>query len=302
MEIDKSFITPDGIRIGYRGPEQPLPDAPAILLIHGLASNLTRWSEFVEHTSLHQKCNIYRIDLRGRQRSVCRGITGRKKWLRDIVELMQRESIARLIIIGHSMGAQVAQAFACAHPDKTQGLIFIDPVYSNNLHGALHTVKNLKWLAKLVLWTLFLLSWLGIHRRSYALRDLYQLDLSTRATLEANPDLSISDLYMSPKADLTYIPLTSYTQDLLSVTQRVCPPEQVPVPVRVLLSSGASVSSYDKNLAIIRRYPDYGITEIKADHWLLTERPKEAREALEAFVLEIIHAPRTPIDERDIRI
>lgn len=302
MEIDKSFIARDGVRIGYRGPEKPLPDAPAILLIHGLASNLTRWSEFVEHTSLHQVSNVYRIDLRGRQRSVCRGIIGRKKWLQDIVELMQLESIPRLIIIGHSLGAQVAQAFACAHPDKTQGLIFIDPVYPDNLHGTLHTVKNYKWLGKLVLWTALLLSWLGIHRRSYAPRDLYQLDLSTRATLEANPELRIADLYMSPKADLAYIPFTSYLQDLLSVTQRLCKPEQLLAPVRVLLSSGASVSSYDKNLAIIQRYPDHGITEIEADHWLLTERPRAAREALEAFVHEIIRGPQTPTDERDIRI
>jgi esterase len=291
MEIDKSFITRDGVRIGYRGPANPRPGAPAVLLIHGLASNLTRWSEFVEHTSLHQQCNVYRIDLRGRQRSVHRGIITRKKWLRDIVELMQRESIPRLIIIGHSLGAQVAQEFACAYPDKTQGIIFIDPVYPDNLHGMLHTVKNFKWLAKLVLWTVLLFTWLGIYRRQYAARDLYLLDRNTRATLEANPELRISDLYMSPKADLAYIPLSSYIQDLLSVTQRMCAPERVSVPVRVLLSSGASVSSYDKNLAIIHRYPDHGITEIEADHWLLTERPRAAREALEAFVYEIIQHP-----------
>jgi len=93
---------------------------------------------------------------------------------------------------------------------------------------------------------------------------------------------------MSPKADLVYLPLTSYLQDLLSVTQDMCPPEQLKRPVRVLLSSGASVSNYDKNLAIIRRYPDHAITEIKADHWLLTERPEAAREALEGFVEGLI--------------
>jgi hypothetical protein len=114
------------------------------------------------------------------------------------------------------------------------------------------------------------------------------LDLQTRATLEANPELRIADLYMSPKADLEYIPLSSYIQDLVSVTQKMCPPRAIQVPVRVLLSAGASVSSYDRNIAIIHQYPDYGITEIHADHWLLTEQPHEAREALEAFVDQII--------------
>jgi len=288
MEIDKSFLARDGLRIGYRGPDNPEPNAPAILLIHGLASNLTRWSEFVEHTHLHQKCSIYRIDLRGRQRSVSRGIVSRRKWLGDIVELMQHESLTRLIIIGHSMGAQVAQEFACEYPDKTLGVIFIDPVYADNLDGSLRVVKRFKWLGKLVLWFLLLLSRVGIHSKDYTLRDLYELDRQTRSTLAANPQLSISDLYMSPKADLVYLPLTSYLQDLLSVTQDMCPPEQLKRPVRVLLSSGASVSNYDKNLAIIRRYPDHAITEIKADHWLLTERPEAAREALEGFVEGLI--------------
>lgn len=288
MEITKSFLARDGVRIGYRGPEQPRPNAAAILLIHGMASNLTRWSEFVEHTRLHEQCSLYRIDLRGRQRSMVRGKYSRRTWIRDILELMEVENISRLIIIGHSMGAQVAQEFACRHPDKTRGIIFIDPVYSENLGGALRVVKNLKWLGIVVLWLLLLLSFLGFHRRHYAPRDLYELDRHTRATLMANPDIKIADLYMSPSADLTYIPLTSYMQDLLSVTQDMCKPERVSVPVRVLLSVGASVSNYDKNIAIIQRYPDYATTEIQADHWLLTERPEAARQALEAFVEDIL--------------
>jgi pimeloyl-ACP methyl ester carboxylesterase len=287
MEIDKSFIARDGVRIGYRGPDSPLENAPAVLLIHGMASNLTRWSEFVEHTRLHQTCNLYRIDLRGRQRSLYRGLYGRRKWLRDIVELMEHESLERLIFIGHSMGAQVAQAFACRYPEKTRGLVFIDPVYTDNLDGKLGLVKHLRWLAKLAFWVIFLFTRLGIHQKSYELRDLYALDRATRATLASHPELTISDLYMSPKADLAYIPLTSYIQDLLTVTQHMCRPERLKMPVRVLLSSGASVSNYDKNLAIIHRYPDHAITEVEADHWLLTERPQAGREALERFVEEI---------------
>lgn len=290
MEIDKSFVTHDGTCIGYRGPETVNTDAPSILLIHGMASNLTRWSEFVQNTRLQQSCNVYRMDLRGRQRSVSHGRVTRKKWLRDIHELMQQESLSRLILIGHSMGAQVAQEFACAYPDMTRGLVLIDPVYTDNLDGALGVVKRLRWLGMLVLWVLLLLSRLGLHRRQYPLRDLFALDQQTRATLKANPQLGIADLYMSPKVDLSFLPLTSYLQDLLSVTWRMCPPEQVRVPVKVLLSSGASVSNYEKNLAIIGRYPDHARREIEADHWLLTERPEAARQALEGFVDDIILA------------
>lgn len=287
MEVTRSFFAQDGTQIGYFGPQIPKANAPSVLLLHGMASNATRWSEFVSHTHLHESCNVYRMDLRGRQNSLFLGRYKRADWLQDINDFIKHESISKLLFIGHSMGAQVAQDFACTFPAICQGIILIDPVFPSNLHGQLKLVKRFKWLAWAMLQLVLLFTYLGLHRRHYRHRDLYQLDVDTRATLAANPQLSISDLYMSPTADLEYISLSSYLQDLLSVVAPICPQKDVLCPVRVLLSSGASVSNYQENLSSIELFPDHKIDLIDADHWLLTERPEQARLALESCVREI---------------
>ncbi len=46
-------------------PSSAAPRGIALVLLHGLASNLTRWSEFVEHSALRGWHDLIRIDLRG---------------------------------------------------------------------------------------------------------------------------------------------------------------------------------------------------------------------------------------------
>lgn len=288
MEVLHSFIAEDGTEIGYFGPENPKSNANSILLLHGMASNATRWSEFITNTRLHHSCNVYSMDLRGRQNSLYLGRYTRKDWLQDINDFIEHTSAQSLVFIGHSMGAQIAQDFACSFPQQCQGIILIDPVFPSNLHGQLKLVKQFKWLAWSIMRIALLFNSLGLHRKHYPHRDLHQLDLDTRTFLAANPQSSISDLYMSPTADLKHIPISSYLQDLLSVVAPICSQQDVHCPVRVLLSAGASVSNYEDNLSSIELFPDQKIDIIEADHWLLTERPQEAREALEAQVDEII--------------
>ncbi|MDH5360283.1 MAG: alpha/beta hydrolase [Gammaproteobacteria bacterium] len=289
MEVLKTFFAADGTKLGYFGPKNPKADASSILLLHGMASNATRWSEFVANTHLHETGNLYRMDLRGRQHSLYLGSYTRRDWLQDIKAFMQHENISRLLFIGHSMGAQIAQDFACNFPAQCRGIILIDPVFPSNLHGQLKLVQRFKWLAWSLLQFALLFNRLGLHRRDYPHRDLHQLDKDTRAFLAANPQSTISDLYMSPTADLKHIPTSSYLQDLLSVVAPICPQEDVSCPVRVLLSAGASVSNYTENLSSIELFPDHKIDIIQADHWLLTEQPDEARLALEKRAYEIIN-------------
>jgi len=54
------------VRIAYRrtAARRPAGKAPALLL-HGLASNMSRWTEFVARTTLAQERDVIRVDLRG---------------------------------------------------------------------------------------------------------------------------------------------------------------------------------------------------------------------------------------------
>jgi len=46
--------------------------------------------------------------------------------LRDILSVMDHLELPSAVIMGHSLGAYLALAFAAAHPERTQGLILLD--------------------------------------------------------------------------------------------------------------------------------------------------------------------------------
>jgi pimeloyl-ACP methyl ester carboxylesterase len=75
-----ALTTRDGATISYRIVKGETPRR-AMVLIHGMASNMTRWSEFVEQTGLRDSWDLLRLDLRGNGRSISRGrITMRRAY------------------------------------------------------------------------------------------------------------------------------------------------------------------------------------------------------------------------------
>lgn len=281
-EQEKALLGADGVKLCYRISRNPAARG-TLVFIHGLASNMTRWSEFFAATTLYDSFNLIRLDLRGHGCSVVRGRINYRIWCDDLARLLDAEKIDRAIIIGHSLGAQVGIHFAHRYPERVSGLVFIDPVYRQALRGLLGRVRT--WapvvgvVATLALW----LNRLGLYRRHLPYRDLYQLDLKTRDFLATHKDEDIARLYMSPLADLRFIPWTIFLQELALVVKELPVPESLHVPVRVLLSAGATTSDRDVMRAILKRYPDCEVREIDADHWLLTERPDEGREGIEVF-------------------
>ena len=185
--------------------------------------------------------------------------------------------------MGHSLGAEVALDFAVAWPQMARGLILIDPVFPEALRGRLKVAKRLVWLNRWLIGLLRLANRLGLRRSAFPYRDLRALDERTRAVLAADPHADIAKLYTKPSADLRYMPLANYLQDLYEVVRPLPPLESITQPVLVLLSAGASTSSADVNRRMISRLANCETVEINADHWLLTERPVDARRAIEAW-------------------
>ncbi len=288
VEIKSSIKTDDGATLGYRlTREQQLK--PLLTLIHGLASNCTRYSEFVEYTRLKEHWDLLRIDLRGHGESMYRGSYSRATWIDDLNLVMQTEHYQQTVLMGHSLGAQVAITYASQFPERCRGLILIDPVFPENLHGLLSKAKRYRYLLSVIRIVLRILNRLGIKRWSIPKRDLRALDEKTRATLKEQPELTIADLYTNPLADFKFIPLANYLQDVNEVVQPLPSLENIKVPVLVLLSGGATISSFDKTKEIIERFPDARIEVVDADHWLLTEKPEETRRIIEDWCAETFH-------------
>jgi pimeloyl-ACP methyl ester carboxylesterase len=248
-----------------------------LIMLHGVASNHTRWSEFVQHTELKSGWNLLRLDLRGHGDSMYRGHINRHRWVADLHTIIEKEELLPVVLLGHSLGAEIALDYTAGHPEQVAGLILIDPVFHENLHGVLGWVRRLQLLLWVPIGFLWLANGLGIRRSQYPSRDLYALDERTRETLRANPQMKIADLYMNPFADLSYIPLANYLQDLLAVVQPLPMLEAISQPVMVIMSGGSSLSDQEKNKQQISRMPNATSEVVRCDHWPLTEQPETVR-------------------------
>ena len=259
-----------------------------LVMLHGVASNHTRWSEFVEYTELKSEWNLLRLDLRGHGDSMYRGRINRHRWVADLHAIIEKEELPSVVLLGHSLGAEIALDFTAAYPDKVAGLILIDPVFHQNLHGVLGWVRRIQLLLWIPIGFLWLAQGMGLKRRHYPARDLYALDEKTRASLRAIPDLKIADLYMNPLADLSYIPLENYLQDLLAVVQPLPLLEIIYQPGLVLMSGGSSLSDRRRNELEIRRMHNVTIKIVDCDHWPLTERPDVVRDVIDNWCQAIL--------------
>ncbi len=262
-----------------------------IIFLHGLASNATRWRELMNATELKYDTNLLAMNLRGHGHSTSFSRFTRQHWCDDLRHL-DKQLNGPVILIGHSMGAQIALEYASQYPQNLtgpnlSGLVLIDPVFPQALTGLLAKVARFRWLVSIAAKLTRFFYWLGLHKRHYPYRDLQKLDEETRAVLAANPDKNIADLYMNPFSDLKFIPLANYLQDLFEVTRKLPELNSITTPVLVLLSSGASTSHVEKNKTILDQLPNLEIETIHADHWLLTEKPEEARQVIERWCQKI---------------
>lgn len=168
---------PDGSALAYRI-SRARSGAPAgmLLLLHGLASNLTRWTEFVEQTTLRPTWDIVRVDLRGHGGSFTRGPIGIEHWCRDLLAVLDREGCDRALLAGHSLGANVAIGFAARHPERVGGLALIDPILPGAVRAVPRWLRSLLPLLRVLIGAIRLLNRFGLHRGELPHRDLRRLD------------------------------------------------------------------------------------------------------------------------------
>ncbi|TDX96751.1 alpha/beta fold hydrolase [Thiohalophilus thiocyanatoxydans] len=275
------FITaPDGVRLGYKLVRQG-PQAPTLVMLHGLASNHSRWSEFVGNTELRRDWNLLRPDLRGHSYSMTRKTYHREHWVDDLAAVLQQEKLHNVVILGHSLGAQIAMDFALRYSTLCGGLILLDPVFPELLHGKLGKARRWRPLLWLIVRLLRLGYALGLGQREFPIRDLHALDVKTRELLKQTSASEIARLYTNPRVDLEFIPLANYLQDVLEVVRPLPDYTRITRPVRVLLSTGTSLSDHSTLEAKIARIPHSDIVPVHCNHWPMTEKPEEVREIIE---------------------
>jgi pimeloyl-ACP methyl ester carboxylesterase len=102
------------------------PAASTVLLLHGYGNCAATWTALAE--SLSDRYHLLAPDFRGHGDSQWddAGHYGLRYHVADITALIDILGINELAIIGHSMGGQVALAYAAACPSKVSRVICVD--------------------------------------------------------------------------------------------------------------------------------------------------------------------------------
>jgi pimeloyl-ACP methyl ester carboxylesterase len=98
-----------------------------VLFVHALAGNAAQWHYQLDH--LRRKRRAMAFDLAGHGHSVPPedGDYSVEALARGIETVADAMALERFILVGHSMGATLAIAFAARHPEKVAGLFLADP-------------------------------------------------------------------------------------------------------------------------------------------------------------------------------
>jgi len=257
----------------------------AIVLLHGVASNRTRWSEFVATTSLCESWALLRPDLRGNGAAVYRGRLGMVEWCADLAALLDGEDHAKAIVVGHCLGANIALNFATRFPQRTQGLVLIEPMPPEALTGTMRRVKRLRPLLHVLIPIVRALNGLGLHRGQLAPLDLEVLDRETRAALARHPEGEAQlAKYASPLLDLRTTATGAYLQSLLAVTEDLPPPERIDAPVLALIAERSTFTDAGSTRAYLARLADCESVALPTKHWIPTEQPQAMREVIESWI------------------
>ncbi|HQR69563.1 MAG TPA: alpha/beta hydrolase [Burkholderiaceae bacterium] len=297
-EIARTLVR-DDVRLGYRITRARFaPAAGAIVLLHGLASNLTRWSEFVATTRLVDRWDLIRVDLRGHGGSLTRRTISLEQWRDDTVAILAAEGHTDAVWVGHSLGAQVALHAAATRPRAARALALIDPLFQTALHGKWARIARLRPLLAAVASLTRALNAMGLHRRALPPLDLRVLDEEARRALgSAAAEAEFVRRYSSTTADLRHVPLAVYLQDLVELFRAAPSPATIACPVLALLSRGGTFADFADTASIARGFPQGREVVVDCQHWPLTERPAEVRGAIETWCDELDSAPRA--DDRN---
>ena len=104
------------------------PDAPTVVLLHGLTEAGTAWPDLVAHWG--DAWNVLAPDLRGHGQSP-RFTEGELAhapdvMLADVVQILDGQT-DRVVLVGHSLGGLLALRAGVARPDRVVALILEDP-------------------------------------------------------------------------------------------------------------------------------------------------------------------------------
>ena len=256
-----------------------------VIFLHGVASNGSRWEEFIEGTSLRQSFDIIRCDLRGHAASVTRRRARLEDWSDDVATILDACSVQKAVVVGHSLGAQVAVNFSVWHADRVLGTVLLDPLISQALTPKAVAMRSKVPYLKMMETFFRCTTALGFSRKLKN-QDLRAMDAKAREKIAAG-GRELEEFikqYSSATADLQYIHSAVYLHDLVEVGRPTPAPEAIGVPMLVI---GASAGTFTDPQAMhqwVQKLKDGQWAQVQCAHWPMTECPRDVGALIEEWV------------------
>lgn len=285
MDEKKYFQSFDDSTLMYRRwlPEQETAFLPVVLL-HGAASNSTRWWHFVEHSCLTENRVLLRPDLRGNGESIWKGTAGIEHWIQDIACMLHHENKSRAIILGHCLGANIALNFAARYPEMCAGLVLVEPMVAEAVTGNLARLKRVVPMIHLIIKILDVLYWLGLYRRRFHAVDLRKLDQRVHQASQDKLNEALAD-HGSPWLDLKTTRIGQYINNLVVLVAPL-PIGKVHCPSLIIQANGISMTDAVKTKAVLSQLPDAEFQEIDTEHWIPASHPDILCQSVDNWVMQ----------------
>jgi esterase len=279
--------TADGatLAVHLQRPEQE--QGAALILLHGAASNHTRWWHFNRHSQLGQHHRLLCPDLRGHGDSIWRGPATLDHWCRDLAQLLDQQKLQSAILIGHCLGANLAIHFAARFPERCAGLVLIEPMLRPALRGTLARLEHFAPLLSMLVVLTRLINRLGVYRRRLRRVDLEQLDRDWHTANQSSDVVSdMADRYGSPWHDLKAVPTGQYLGNLLAVMQ-LPPLADVRCPALAILPTGWRMTDPERTREALSRLSSLEVCGLDADHWIPTRQPDAMVACIDDWVAQL---------------
>lgn len=197
-----------------------------------------------------------------------------EQWCADLAALLDAEGCERAVIGGHCLGANIALHFAARYPQRTAGLILIEPMPREALVGSMRRLFTFRFFLRLLALAARGANAIGLKRRHIAPMDLEKWDQAA-----ASGELPLAT-FASPLSDLRSTTSAGYFQSVLGIFEPLPPPAAIRCPVLVLLSRNSEMTDPVRTRAAMQALGGAQIIELQAEHWIPTEQPEAMRVAI----------------------
>ena len=265
-------------------------DSPnALVMVHGLASNGSRWRELAQTLNRPGDRPGWKIlapDLRGHGEAERRGRIDARQWGADLNEMLEREQVSSWVLGGHCLGANLSMRLVAGDRFSPLGLVLVEPMVPEARAGLAARFARFRFVLPALAGAARLLNALGLRRRRFPSLDLLESDRRVRA--EQTADQPFGTDYATPMRDLKYLPTASYLSALNETLKPLPDPSEVEIPCLALLSSGGLFGDPARTRKWLAAMPRAEVHELDAQHWIPAEQPDEMRERIRDFLGRVV--------------